>query len=247
MSRLPIVCLLLLGAACSEPASPAPEVDLDAHQRPPAPPPPGPMRTIDDISADLARGPIPGFAGTMRVQGQRVVMMTEAGELETVRTYVDPDGDRPFADVERVVRVRYDFAQLYDWKWAMVRSPAFQFVLSADINERNNRVELGAWRQEVDDVLAAAHALGIPADAISVQRDDMMLTGTISQVRTETSFMLVDAVSETMGPLDTVRVNHAPDMAVPPVGSCVEIQAMATLLMSAPPQAGARQLRVIDC
>ncbi|HEX6589710.1 MAG TPA: hypothetical protein VF039_11855 [Longimicrobiales bacterium] len=241
---LPLAVALF--AACSEqtPLEPTNDTAGVVDTMPPS----EPFRTIDQVWADLARGPIPGFAGIIHEGADRVILMTDEGALDVARAYVDEHGRRPFANVDRVTRVTYDFAELYDWKMELYRTVETDFVTSVDINESANRLEVGAYRDGVDHLRAAAARIGIPSDAIDVVQSDMLVRGRVFSVDdSRGQLLLIDARTEAGHTFDKVYVHYSADLDAPRPFVCVEILAPPVVLLSDPPQIGARTIDVVRC
>jgi hypothetical protein len=68
---------------------------------------------------------------------------------------------------------RYDFRQLMDWREALRPALATTGVVHSSIDEVRNSIRIGISSATVEDeIRRAAIAMGIPADAVSVETSD---------------------------------------------------------------------------
>lgn len=111
-------------------------------------------RDRNAMDADIARGPVPGYAGAIIHGGCTfVVLLTDTlTQKEAAEAYFRSEAERrapsarsncggPYRFGFR--QVRYDFAQLYDWYVGLFRSIARDGLTSTDIDEGRNQLALG--------------------------------------------------------------------------------------------------------
>jgi hypothetical protein len=184
------VPLALTAAACASRPSPDLRSDSAIHAPPLTPAPPVEsrehFRSFDEQEAEIARGPVPGYAGRLAEGPCRLIVLltdtlAQAAAAESYFTTA-PSG-RPGCGGSlrfRFQQVRYDFAQLYDWYVGQIR-PVFAEpgVSMTDIDERQNRITLGvvdsaAYRR----ILRIVDTLAVPAAAVHVHVSGRMCIGT---------------------------------------------------------------------
>jgi hypothetical protein len=145
-----------------------------------------PFRDRNERDADIARGPVPGYAGIMAEGRCRfVVLLTDTlAQKAAADEYVRSDvaQSRGCAGSYRlsVRQVKYDFAQLYDWYVgpfrAVWREPG---LVSTDIDEVRNQLAVGvedsaAYRR----MLRLVDTLPIPKGVVRVDVSGRVCIGT---------------------------------------------------------------------
>jgi hypothetical protein len=138
-------------------------------------------RDSDAIDADIARGPVPGYAGVI-IQGgcTFVVSLTDTltqkaaaeayfrREAESQRPSGHGNCGGPYRLGFR--QVRYDFAQLYDWYVGPFRTIPRDGVTTTDIDEARNQLELGvADSAAYRSVRRFVETLPIPTGVVRVE------------------------------------------------------------------------------
>ena len=122
-----------------------PAQDMSTRQR---------QRDRNAIDADIARGPVPGYAGII-IQGgcTFVILLTDTltqktaaqeyfrSELERQRPSGHANCGGPYRLAFR--QVKYDFAQLYDWYVGPFRTIPRDGVTTTDIDEARNQLAIG--------------------------------------------------------------------------------------------------------
>lgn len=140
--------------------------------------PPG----LDGEFARLARR-IPGFGGYYFDEGGDLnVLLARAGQEDAVRAALAGVAagrlnrpDRPYTAraAIRVRQARYDFLQLNRWRGSLRSLLSPTGAVSLDVDEAANRVRVGVVSDEAAaDVRARAAALGIPGEALIVERTE---------------------------------------------------------------------------
>ncbi len=134
------------------------------------------MPTLDETWRDWAVGPTKGFAGFYkRADGRYVVLTTSrdagASYAANVATLVAA-GDANLrqeilANVE-VQQAKYDFADLYRWRSAIVREQPPTASFDTDINEVDNQIVVHFSRADMAGARARIGALKIPVAALRV-------------------------------------------------------------------------------
>jgi hypothetical protein len=148
------------------------------------------VRDRNAMEADIARGPVPGYAGVM-IQGgcTFVVLLTDTlTQKRTAEAYfrVEAEKRRPGARSNcggpyRLAfrQVRYDFAQLYDWYVGPFRSIPWDAVTMTDIDEARNQLAIGVEDSAAQErVRRSVETLSIPRDAVRVDVVGKMCVGT---------------------------------------------------------------------
>jgi hypothetical protein len=143
------------------------------------------------IDADIARGPVPGYAGVMIHGGCTfVVLLTDTlTQKAAAEAYFRSEAEhqRPSAHSNcggpyrlGVRQVRYDFAQLYDWYIGPFREIWGQTgVTTTDIDEARNQLAVGVEDSaSYRSVRRFAATLPIPQGALRVHVAGKMCTGT---------------------------------------------------------------------
>ena len=148
------------------------------------------FRDRNAIDADIARGPVPGYAGVM-IQGgcTLVVLLTDTvtqkaaaeayfrREAESRRPSARSNCGGPYRMAFR--QVRYDFAQLYDWYVGPFRTIPWDGVTMTDIDEARNQLAVGvADSAAYRSVRRFVETLPIPHDGVRVAVVGKMCTGT---------------------------------------------------------------------
>jgi hypothetical protein len=150
-----------------------------------------PFSDRNEMEADIARGPVPGYAGVMIEGGCTIVVLltdtiTQKAAAEAYLR-LEMERRRPSASSScgasyrfRFRQVRYDFAQLYDWYVGPFRTlHRVPGLTMTDIDEARNELTAGvedsaAYRRMV----AAAAALPIPAGVVRVIVSGRICVGT---------------------------------------------------------------------
>jgi Bacterial Ig-like domain (group 2) len=148
------------------------------------------FRDRNAMEADIARGPVPGYAGViMEGPCALVVLLTDtltqkaAAEAYFRReTEIRSASARRHCGADYGVRfrqVRYDFAQLYDWYVGPFRTIPWNGVSMTDIDEGRNQLAIGvedsaAYRS----VRRIVETLPIPEGVVRVHVAGKMCTGT---------------------------------------------------------------------
>ena len=135
--------------------------------------------------AELAQGEVPGFAGLYMEGCDGVIALTDTANAATARNYFRPLFGRrlnprpacPEPEL-RIEQVRYDFAQLWEWRQQAARAAhAVGVVTTVGIDEMANRVTIGAANEEsARRMEAAISRLGLPPDAVGVRIEPMPRT-----------------------------------------------------------------------
>src|SRR5438105_7701025 len=130
----------------------------------------------DDHWADLARQVPGGFAGILYDRsGRPTIMLTRPEQEQAVKTALAADRTFRHFDImgARVVKARWDFAQLVDWfDYILLDSSIWQTtgMTMADKNEETNRIDLGVETESGRrQLIAKLAALGIPCDLVQVR------------------------------------------------------------------------------
>jgi len=158
-----------------------------------------PRRTSDDDLADLARGPVPGFAGFVYDEsGTLVVKLVDTTRASEARTGLAPylaqhrlrvDRGRgrvsTGADV-RFEQVAFDFATLKTWYDRVAQQGVWlvEGLIKSDIDERMNKLHYvtsdQSWFPMVAQKLEAA---GVPPEAVTMTTGSMPTVGRGSSSR----------------------------------------------------------------
>ena len=147
---------------------------------------------------------IPTFAGFFLDNGRPVLLVTDMSSdaqvrdaFRSVRDEVIPAGVRLTGDVE-VRLAKYSFTQLARWRDVVYESVfSTPGVVSLDLNEGNNRIEIGlATSAEEDRVRALLSSLDLPLDAVATE-----VTGPL-----EVGSSLRDFIRPVVGGLEVWRV-----------------------------------------
>lgn len=162
----------VLGLACAHP-SPAPGW-ADLGQSCPASAPvaevPAAVRdslpsprfgaTVDDRWAEAARELPGGFAGEI-IEGSRIVFLVDTTQRDAALAALAARGGLEGSDPQRVRvrKVRWNFAQLYDWyRYLNLHVWRDAGVVTGDIDESNNRITYGVMgesgRRRLERLLA---------------------------------------------------------------------------------------------
>jgi len=154
-----VVALALLGLACAHPSpgprgtplgrscpADAPAVELPAAQRDSlGGPVPESRATSDDRWAEAARELPGGFAGTM-LEGDLVVFLVDTTQRDAALAALAARGGLGGADPKRVRvrKVRWNFAQLYDWyRYLGLHVWSDSGLVTSDIDEAQNSITYG--------------------------------------------------------------------------------------------------------
>ncbi len=142
-------------------------------RRPPDTPRPQPFRTGDEIDVDIARGPVPGYAGVI-VEGGRtcVVLLTDTLTQKAAAEAYFRRETKCARNYQLGFRqVRYDFAQLYDWYVGPFRTiPRKGVVLMTDIDEARNQLAIGVVDSSAQRAtLRFVETLPIPKGVVRVE------------------------------------------------------------------------------
>src|SRR5437870_2595617 len=157
--RNSVVSLALLGLACAHPSpdprwtslgrscpADAPVVDVPAAALDSLGLSiPAPAVTPDDRWAALAREVPGGFAGTM-LEGGLVVFLVDTTQRDAALAALGARGGLAGRDPKRVRvrKVRWNFAQLYDWyRYLNLHVWSDSGVVTSDIDEAENRITYG--------------------------------------------------------------------------------------------------------
>jgi hypothetical protein len=148
------------------------------ERRPADAPPRQRFRDRNAVEADIARGPVPGYAGVVIRGCTFVVLLTDTlTQKGAAETYFREEvasrrpGTRNCAGASHIGfrQVRYDFAQLYDWYVGPFRRIPRDGVTTTDIDEATNQLAIGvvdsAARRRMHEFV---EALPIPKDAVRV-------------------------------------------------------------------------------
>src|SRR5438105_8488100 len=157
--RNSVVALALLGLACAHPSpgprwaplgrscpADAPAVELPAAQRDSlGGPVPESRATIDDRWAEAARELPGGFAGKM-LEGGLVVFLVDTTQRDAALAALAARGGLEGRDPKRVRvrKVRWNFAQLYDWyRYFGVHVRRAAGLVPSDIDVARSRMTRG--------------------------------------------------------------------------------------------------------
>jgi hypothetical protein len=143
----------------------------------------GGFRTVDDVFADLSRQVPGGFAGvvydrpsnawrgTRPTTGGPVLLLTNPSQAAAAKSALAPA--LPHFDVAgaEVRPARWTFAQLYDWYRYLGQQSIWSGsnVTMSDIDEVNNRIEVGVRDEQARTTLKAQlSSMGLPCDLVHV-------------------------------------------------------------------------------
>ena len=179
-ARITLALLVLVSAACDEPA--APGLDRPRPDRSSSPgvvPLRASARAAEAHLDDLARR-VPGFGGlSLDAEGRAVVHLRDRAQAEAARAAVrawlrgvEPGAGRGPAGGEVVIRhADFGWAELAAWREALA-GPAFESggVVMLDADEGSNRLYVGAKSAAAAaEVERLAAGVGIPAAALRVE------------------------------------------------------------------------------
>lgn len=148
------------------------------------------FRDRNAMDADIARGPVPGYAGVIIHGGcTLVVLLTDTLTQKTaaeVYFRAEAESRRPSARSScggayrlGVRQVRYDFAQLYDWYVGPFRAIPREGVTMTDIDESRNQLAVGVEDSaSYRSVRRFVETLPIPRGAVRVDVVGKSCTGT---------------------------------------------------------------------
>jgi hypothetical protein len=160
------------------------ELHRHAPRRRPRDTPTQPFRTGDEIHADIARGPVPGFGGIIVEEGRTcVVLLTDTlTQKAAAEAFFRREAEaeiRSRSNYGNCARrfqlgfrqVRYDFAQLYDWYMGSFRKiPRKGVVLTTDIDEARNQLAIGVVDSSAQRAtLRFVETLPIPKGVVRVE------------------------------------------------------------------------------
>ncbi len=174
------VLVAALGLACSDTAGPgdcdptAPGPSIAQARLDSVPPRPTEPRTVDDEWAAIARQ-VPGGWGGLFLENQipTIYLVDPSKREEAIEALIALGiGGGEFFDLReaRVRQGRWDFAQLYDWRWYLDARLGAVGLTSRDIDELQNRLVYGvkddavrtSWTARID-------SLNIPCELVIVE------------------------------------------------------------------------------
>jgi hypothetical protein len=127
----------------------------------------------DDQWADIAETVPGGFAGIIYDQGKPAILLTHPEQASTVKQVLASRHEFRNFDIQnaKVIKVRWDFAQLVDWYNYLMRSGVLDRVAmsSGDKNEGINRIRFGVETEsDRRKLVRMLTDMGVPCDLITV-------------------------------------------------------------------------------
>ena len=165
-----LACSDTTGPGNCDPTAPGPslaQVRLDS-----VPPRPTEPRTVDDHWAAIAREVPGGWGGLFLDDGVPTIYLVEPDlRTEAIDALIAFGIGQEFDMANaRVWTGRWDFAQLYDWRWyidARVGGPAG--LVSRDIDEFRNRVVYGVLEAEMEAFNTLLESLAVACELVIVE------------------------------------------------------------------------------
>jgi hypothetical protein len=132
----------------------------------------GPVRTVDDEWADIARQVPGGFAGIILENGTPVIFLVDTTQRQQAFAGLQGRLSVPGGFAAAKVRAaRWNFAELADWYRYLLVQPLWAQISSADIDEAKNRISFGApdstSRAKIEQSLAK---LDLPCYLVAIEQ-----------------------------------------------------------------------------
>lgn len=135
-------------------------------------------KTYDELLLEVAEE-VPEFAGVLGGDSLKILVTAQRpGLMEEAKAALDETFGKfqfeRYATLE-LIEVKYGWIQLMGW-YGPMREKAWSLegTVSSDIDEKENRLEFGVLDPEktAEDIYAEAHRLGVPNDAVHVEKSE---------------------------------------------------------------------------
>ncbi len=176
-----LACSDTTGPGNCDPTAPGPslaQVRLDS-----VPPQPTEPRTVDDHWAAIAREVPGGWGGLFLDDGSPTIYLVEPDlRTEAIDALIAFGVGQEFDMANaRVWTGRWDFAQLYDWRWYIdMRIGAPTGMVSRDIDEFRNRVVYGVLEAEMEAFNTLLESLAVACELVIVEIGEPARIGEVS-------------------------------------------------------------------